>query len=138
MKLVDNSHHKKQFFPLHVVSGFADLHLVKFIIGNSMVEILSKNCENRVTPIFLAAENGHTEIVKALIGSTDNPNAPDNEGWTPIHIGAQNGHTEIVKALIGSTENPNAPANNGRTPIHLAAQNGHTDVVKSLIGSKYF
>ena len=96
MKLVDNSHHKKQFFPLHVVSGFADLHLVKFIIGNNLVEILSKKCENRVTPIQLAVNYGHTEIVKALIGSTDNPNAPDNVGITPYQRAKNNNHLHVM------------------------------------------
>ena len=132
MKLVDNSHHKKQFFPLHVVSGFADLLLVKFIMENSVVEILSKNCENRVTPILLAAEKGHTEIMKALIGSTDNPNAPDNNGWTPIHEAAQNGHTEIVNALMKHTDTPNAPNNFGVTPYQMAQNNNHLLVMNLL------
>ena len=36
------------------------------------------------TPIYLAAGNGHTEIVKILAPLTDNPNAPNSDGQTPI------------------------------------------------------
>ena len=52
-----------------------------------------------ITPIYIAAYNGHTEIVKILATLTDNPNAPDEYGFTPIHCAARNGCTEIVKIL---------------------------------------
>ena len=45
--------------------------------------------ENGDTPIYLAAFNGHTEIVKILAPLTDNPNALKNNGETPIHRAAQ-------------------------------------------------
>ena len=55
--------------------------------------------EDGVTPIFVAASKGHTEIVKILAPLTDRPNAPDKDGKTPTHCAIQNGHTEIVKLL---------------------------------------
>ena len=66
----------------------------------------------------MAAQNGHTEIVKILAPLTDNPNAKAITGQTPISLAALNGHTEIVKILAPSTENPNAPNKHGFTPIH--------------------
>ena len=63
----------------------------------------------RYTPIYWAAKNGHTEIVKILAPLTDNPNAPNKYGETPIHKAAKNGHREIVKILALFTDNPNAP-----------------------------
>ena len=85
------------------------------------------------TPIFVAASNGHTEIVKFLIGYGANRNAPKYNGWTPMHIAARNGHTEIVKILIGCTENPNAPVNYyGCTPYQMARQNNHFKIMNLL------
>ena len=40
------------------------------------------------------------EIVKILAPLTDNPNAPNNTGWTPIHWAACYGHTEILMLQI--------------------------------------
>ena len=40
-----------------------------------------------------------TETVKILAPLTDNPNAPDNDGWTPIQGAVANGHKKIVKIL---------------------------------------
>ena len=38
------------------------------------------------TPIYRAAWQGHTEIVKILAPLTINPNAPTKMGWTPIAV----------------------------------------------------
>ena len=38
------------------------------------------------TPIYEAACNGHTEIVKFLAPLTDNPNAPNKNGKTPSSV----------------------------------------------------
>ena len=62
--------------------------------------------------------------------STENPNAPMNNGVTPIFVATQNNHIEIVKLLINSTENPNAPDNYGRTPLNTAKFFGYTEIVK--------
>ena len=53
-----------------------------------------------ITPIFIAAQNNHIEMVKLLMKSTENPNAPRNGGATPITIASQNNHLEIVKLLV--------------------------------------
>ena len=53
--------------------------------------------DNGVTPIFVATQNNHIEIVKLLINSTENPNAPDNYGRTPLNTAKFFGYTEIVK-----------------------------------------
>ena len=38
---------------------------------------------NGISPIYIAAGNGETEIVKTLIHLTENPNASDISGKTP-------------------------------------------------------
>ena len=70
---------------------------------------------------FIMQQNvGHTEIVKFLAPLTNNPNAPDDYGYTPIFWAAYYGHTEIVKILIPLTRNPNAPIKKGETPSSVA------------------
>ena len=57
------------------------------------------------SPIYWAARNGHTEIVKILAPLTDNPNAPNTIDETPIYWAARNRHAEIVKILTPFTNN---------------------------------
>ena len=72
------------------------------------------------TPIYVAACDGHTEIVKILSPLTDNPNAPDEDGNTPIYWASFNGHAEIAKILASLTDNPNAPNSDGETPSSVS------------------
>ena len=85
----------------------------------------------------MAAQNNHIEIVKLLMKSTDNPNAPRNDGATPILVAAQNNHIEILKLLMRSTDNPNAAMNNGSTPMSIATQKNHQEIVQ-LLGNYRF
>ena len=86
------------------------------------------------TPIYNAANNGHTEIVKFLAQLTGIPNPPnENEDrGTPIFKASFLGHTEIVKFLAPLTNNPNAPDELGITPIYVAAKEGHSKIVEFL------
>ena len=87
-----------------------------------------------VSPIYWAAENGHVDVIKALIPLCDFPNDPLSLGIcdTPIHKAANNGHVDVIKLLKPLTDNPNCPDYLGNTPTHLAARNGHAEVVELL------
>ena len=47
--------------------------------------MLQGACTDGATPIFVAAQKNHIEIVKIRMKATDNPNAAMNNGSTPIH-----------------------------------------------------
>ena len=52
------------------------------------------------TPIYWAAYNGHTEIVKILAPLTDNPNAPNNYGYTPSLVAKNPEIRRILRSWI--------------------------------------
>jgi len=45
-----------------------------------------------------AAENGHTEVAKALLAAKADINARNEDGETPLHFAARQGRTNLVKA----------------------------------------
>ena len=53
------------------------------------------------TPIYQAAGNGHTEIVKILVPLTDNPNAPNRYGTTPLKVASRRNY-EMFRILFES------------------------------------
>ena len=59
------------------------------------------------SPIYLAASNGHTEIVKILAPLTDNPNAPDNDGKTPSSV-AKNAEIRGILQSFNTSRKHNA------------------------------
>ena len=60
---------------------------------------------------------------------SDNPNAPDPNGWTPIQSAAEKGYFEIIRILTPLSGNPNAPDPDGWTPI----QRLHNHATKNRI-----
>ena len=56
--------------------------------------------QNGMTALMLAAEKGHTEIVKTFIMLKANTKLTNKTGETALDIAKANGHTEMVKLLI--------------------------------------
>src|SRR5205814_5284305 len=87
------------------------------------------------TPLHHAAENGHKDIVMALLASGAEAKAQNHVGNTPLHRAASNGHKDIVTALLASGAGVRAQNKYGSTALHHAAQNGHKDIVTALLAS---
>ena len=75
----------------------------------------------RLTPLHVAAQYGHTDIVEVLLGAAADPNLPPNLPSylrTPLHVAAEYGHTDIVQVLLGAAADPNRSNNQQQTPLH--------------------
>ncbi len=96
-------------------------------------EILAHDIQNGVilhNAISWAAENGHTDLTKALI----NLGAVVNENHNyPLELASRNGHTEIVKMLLEAGANTCDSTPDEGYCLRLAANNGHTTIVKLLL-----
>ncbi|MBQ3526920.1 MAG: ankyrin repeat domain-containing protein [Akkermansia sp.] len=89
------------------------------------------------TPLYWAARDGHTEIVKLLLAAPGiEVNKAHMYGETPLYWAAFYSHTEIVKLLLAA---PGIDVNkadwDGRTPLYQAAWHGHTECVKQLLAA---
>lgn len=92
------------------------------------------------TPLSIAAENGHTSIVKMLLDLTPNrvDALADNDfRQTPLSIAAEFGHIDIVNMLLDlGTDLVDVNAKDyysGGTPLYLAPKKGHDAIVKLLL-----
>jgi len=93
------------------------------------------------TPLHLAAEAGHYEMVRflAIDKKVDVESRCESTGLTPLHVVALGGHLDIVKLLIRERGcNPMLIAYDpsGRMPLHNACQEGHLDFVEYLVGEQ--
>ena len=80
------------------------------------------------TPMIIAAEICHAEVLKMLLAAGANKDAAANDGVTPMYFAAQNGHAEVLQMLLAAGANKDAANNEGVTPVHWAAKNGHAAV----------
>ena len=61
-----------------------------------------QNRTSKVTPLGVASERGHVEVVKALLDARANTEFSTKEGLRPIHSAATFGKTKVVEVLIKS------------------------------------
>ena len=88
------------------------------------------------TPLYIASEEGHTDVVSVLLKWGANYNIDNRIQETPLHIASKEGHIGVVRVLLDAAQSEdyvNKPDNSGNTPLHIASKNGHTDVVAELV-----
>ncbi|GFW44593.1 ankyrin-3 [Trichonephila clavipes] len=86
-----------------------------------------------VTPLHVAADNGHLEVVKALIRSGADVNARTVSDSTPLHSAIQSGDEEIVECLLRHGAEVNASMLNLSLPLSHAAEEGRVTIAKLLL-----
>ena len=91
--------------------------------------------QNGATPLYLAAENGHFQIVKILIENGAEINTQTNNGVTPLYQAAKNGFGEIVQLLIENGADINMKNKNDETALHAATQTGSKEIAELLINN---
>ncbi len=107
-------------------------------LSDASLESLCKSREiNRVdtrgsTFMYVAAQEGHVDVVTTLLEKGASVNHARNDGCTPLYIAAANGHIEVVKALLKNNA-VNQATQDGITPLCIAAQNGYVEIVKILL-----
>ncbi|XP_043543760.1 transient receptor potential cation channel, subfamily N, member 1 [Chiloscyllium plagiosum] len=123
--------------PLHYCAhvGNADvlLEVLKYISSNRIQQVINKQSQNGCSPLLLAAERGHTEMVKILLLNHARVDVFDEHGKAGLHLAAENGHDQISDILLWHKAFVNAKTKLGLTPLHLAAQNGYNKLVKLLV-----
>lgn len=72
------------------------------------------------TPLHLAATNGDSGPLKALIAAGADVNARDKEDNTPLHMAAYAGKSEAARLLLEAGADVNVKSTGGRTPLSLA------------------
>ena len=87
-----------------------------------------KRAKDGITPLIMAAQEGHVEVFEFLSSNLKDKNPVDHKGWTPFHWAALNGRLDICSLIIETLEDKNPGDNNGGTPLHLAAKNGHLNI----------
>jgi hypothetical protein len=83
--------------------------------------------------IIFAANNGHLELLKALIEVGANKEDRSNNWRTPLNWAAHWGHYECVEYLVGAGANISTFDSKGMTPLMSATLNGNARVVQFLL-----
>jgi cytohesin len=93
----------------------------------------ARQCPAAATPLHVAAEYGHDDVVRLLLEAGAAIDSRRIEGLTPLHLAASYGRFPVVKRLLAAGANPNSRESGGWTPLHRAASEGHENVVRLLL-----
>ena len=115
---------------LSLAARKGDRPIAEMLLGHEGTEV-DKALGDGTTPVSLAAEYGHHEIVGMLADMGADLDLTDENGFTPVYVAAQNGHPEVVRVLADNGANLDL-AMEGGTTVFIAAQNGHLEVVRIL------
>lgn len=77
--------------------------------------------EGGLTPLHLAASEGHEKVAELLLADGADLNARDGTGWTPLHWAAGWDHEEVAELLADEGADVDAEDRDGRTPLSCAS-----------------
>jgi ankyrin repeat protein len=103
---------------------------VKLLVRNGADSTVPS--DKKVTPMFIACNQGHLEVVKEMLPMQTELEQPDVDDDTLLITAADNGKFDVVKLLLEQeTNRPNINAKNNdeKTAIYMSSVKGNTEVL---------
>jgi len=117
--LIDATRHGRLADVASLLSGGADVNE-------------PKTDDSGATALCIAAQEGHMEVVSALLAAGALLDVADDPA---LQYAASCGHVEVVAALLAAGARVDDKDEHGATALHLAANEGHAVVVSALLAS---
>lgn len=118
-------------------SGYQQVVAALLVNHRDKVDMLS--LEHQQTPLILAAQVGHAEVVALFLELGANIEHVNDQGASALWLAAQGGQQAVVDTLLAHGASVLVPNQQGQTFLHKAVteQQGNKKVLPTLLGSKH-
>ena len=97
---------------------------------------MEKARKGGATPVWMACQMGHLDVVRLLIEEgADKGHVDDDTGATCVFIATHNGHIDVVRLLIEKGADQHRATHSGVTPLAVASAKGHLEMARVLDGT---
>jgi ankyrin repeat protein len=112
--------------PLMLAVAEGLLTAVQALLSAPRIDINAQKPDGE-TALFVAANQGEDDVVKALINKRADVNIAKINGWTPLMVAAGKGLLAITQALLSAPRiDINAQKPDGATALHVANSHAKT------------
>ncbi|XP_059902884.1 ankyrin repeat and SOCS box protein 3-like isoform X1 [Gadus macrocephalus] len=124
--------------PLHEAARAGETGCVREVLSMAaasgvFIEYVNTRATNGQTAVFMAAAEGHTDIVKLLATAGANINVKDASGLTPLLAAVSNDKPATAMALIRKGRAVHVTDVSGQSCLHLASAQGSSELVSMLL-----
>ncbi|MEG9860883.1 MAG: ankyrin repeat domain-containing protein [Parvularculales bacterium] len=88
---------------------------------------------DRITALIVAAELGHTDIVKFILDKEGRVDSSSRDKRTALTMAALGGHDDIITLLLEAGADPDKRGYQSEHALLLAVRNGHGAAVEALL-----
>ncbi|CAK9264898.1 unnamed protein product [Sphagnum jensenii] len=121
---------------LHIAARKGSAQIVGSLLQMPGVEVNVQD-DRSFTPLDLAIEKGHVEVVELLLEYTSTSDLERKQkcsGNTPLHIATKSGHLELTNLLLEHANKLHFNKENAdQNGAHLNNEEGHVDEVKGVL-----
>ncbi|KAF4022350.1 hypothetical protein G4228_014145 [Cervus hanglu yarkandensis] len=129
-----HSKSKDKKSPLHFAASYGRINTCQRLLQDiSDTRLLNEGDLHGMTPLHLAAKNGHDKVVQLLLkkGALF---LSDHNGWTALHHASLGGYTQTMKVILDTNlKCTDRLDEEGNTALHFAAREGHAKAVCLLL-----
>ncbi|XP_046570607.1 ankyrin repeat, PH and SEC7 domain containing protein secG-like [Haliotis rubra] len=119
---------------LHNACRKGCLGLVRSILSGGLVDVNSRDDKYKMTPLMVAAHEGHRRLFAFLVRTGANVSLVDGNGDNVLHLACRGGRMGFVKYVVTQCSvNINSKGMHGSTPLLQAVYCGHRDLLKFLV-----
>nr|CAD7201037.1 unnamed protein product [Timema douglasi] len=114
----------------------ADIHLADEVLQWTGLRYADKGINSKdkqgKTPLFIASEHNHLEVVKYLTEKGADVEICSRDGYSPLYIALLKGNTNVIH-FLKDVATVDKGSKNGWTLMHTASTNGHLNVIEHLL-----